>query len=255
MAPWGGMFRDLPLAAQALLRGSRLLFHRELRWLILAPLGLMLAVYSALVVTALELLSPTLTGLGDALPEALTALAGVLKMLAWLLVLGLLGILALLLSQTLAAPFYSALARRTERLLTGGNQESGRGLWREVGAAFTRELEKLRWSLPRLAVLFGVSLIPGLGVLAAPLTLLLGAWMLAGQFLDFTQENRGQRFAETLALMKRHRLGVLAFGVPLALGVTLPVLGALVGALAVVSGAVLVLTLRGEHGTLAEGSP
>ena len=127
MAPWGGMFRDLPLAAQALLRGSRLLFHRELRWLILAPLGLMLAVYSALVVTALELLGPTLTGLGDALPEALTALAGVLKMLAWLLVLGLLGILALLLSQTLAAPFYSALARRTERLLTGGNQESGRG--------------------------------------------------------------------------------------------------------------------------------
>ena len=71
----------------------------------------MLAVYSALVVTALELLGPTLTGLGDALPEALTALAGVLKMLAWLLVLGLLGILALLLSQTLAAPFYSALAR------------------------------------------------------------------------------------------------------------------------------------------------
>ena len=36
---------------------------------------------------------------------------------------------------------------------------------------------------------------------------------------------------------------------------TLPVLGALVGALAVVSGAVLVLTLRGEHGTLAEGGP
>ena len=104
-------------------------------------------------------------------------------------------------------------------------------------------------------MLFGVSLIPGLGLLAAPLTLLLGAWMLAGQFLDFTQENRGQRFAETLALMRRHRLGVLAFGVPLALGVTLPVLGALVGALAVVSGAVLVLTLRGEHGIVAEGDP
>jgi hypothetical protein len=55
--------------------------------------------------------------------------------------------------------------------------------------------------------------------------------------------------------MRRHRLGVLAFGVPLALGVTLPVLGALVGALAVVSGSVLVLTLRGEHGMVASVDP
>ena len=249
------MLRDLPLAAQALLRGAGLLFHPELRWLILAPLGLMLVAYGALVMTALELLGPTVAGLGSALPEALAGLAGILGLLAWLLLFALLGILALLLSQTLAAPFYSALARRTERLLTGGNQESDRSLGSEIGAIFKRELEKLRWSLPRLAVLFGVSLIPGLGLLAAPLTLLLGAWMLAGQFLDFTQENRGQRFAETLALMRRHRLGVLAFGVPLALGVTLPVLGALAGALAVVSGAVLVLTLRGEHGIVAEGDP
>ena len=198
---------------------------------------------------------PPVAGLGTALPEALAGLAGVLEMLAWLLLFALLGILALLLSQTLAAPFYSALARRTELLLTGGNRESGRSLWSELGATFKRELEKLRWSVPRLAVLFGVSLIPGLGLLAAPLTLLLGAWMLAGQFLDFTQENRGQRFAETLALMRRHRLGVLAFGAPLALGVTLPVLGALVGALAVVSGSVLVLTLRGEHRIVAAGDP
>lgn len=249
------MLRDLPLAAQALLRGAGLLFHPELRWLILAPLGLMLAVYGALVVAALEFLGPTLTGLGAVLPEAFLGLAGFVEALAWLLIFALLGILALLLSQTLAAPFYSALARRTERLLTGGNQESGRGLWAELGVTFTRELEKLRWSLPRLAVLFGVSLIPGLGLLAAPLTLLLGAWMLAAQFLDFTQENRGQHFGETLELMRRHRLGVLAFGIPLALGVTLPVLGALVGALAVISGAVLVLALRGEPGAIAPRDP
>ena len=249
------MLRDLPLAAHALLRGAGLLLHPELRGLILAPLGLMLAAYGALVVAALEFLGPTLTGLGAALPDALAGLAGFLEGLAWLLVFALLGIFALLLSQTLAAPFYSALARRTERLLAGGNQERGRSLWGELGATFTRELEKLRWSLPRLAVLLGVSLIPGLGLLAAPLTLLLGAWMLAAQFLDFTQENRGQHFAETLQLMRRHRLGVLAFGIPLALGVTLPVLGALVGALAVISGAVLVLTLRGEHGAIAPRDP
>ena len=119
------MLRDLPLAAQALLRGAGLLFHRELRWLILAPLGLMLAVYGALVFTALELLGPTVAGLGTALPEGLAGLAGILELLAWLLLFALLGILALLLSQTLAAPFYSALARRTERLLTS----RGRAPW------------------------------------------------------------------------------------------------------------------------------
>ena len=94
------MLRDLPLAAQALLRGAGLLFHRELRWLILAPLGLMLVAYGALVMTALELLGPTVAGLGAALPEALAGLAGILGLLAWLLLFALLGILALLLSQT-----------------------------------------------------------------------------------------------------------------------------------------------------------
>ena len=152
----------------------------------------MLAVYSALVVTALELLSPTLSGLGDALPEALTALAGVLKMLAWLLVLGLLGILALLLSQTLAAPF-TARSRGERNGSHRGNQRAAGGCGGEVGAASTRERRSYaELAAPRRALRCEPRFLAW-GLSGSP-TLLLGAWMLAGQFLDFTQENRGQRF-------------------------------------------------------------
>jgi CysZ protein len=157
------------------------------------------------------------------------------------------GVLSLLLSQTLAAPFYGALARRTERLLTGRLVSTERGLLGDLGATFRREWEKLRWTLPRLLLMFAVTLIPGLGLLASPLTLLVAAWLLAGQFLDFTQENRGQPFATTLGLMRSQRMSALAFGLPLAVGVTLPVLGALVGAQAAIAGTIWVLTLKDAH--------
>ena len=228
-------------------RGLGLLLHPELRGLVLAPVGLVLLVYGALCITALGALWPYLGNLGSALPEALSGLAWVLQALAVLVLLALVGVLSLLLSQTLAAPFYGALARRTERLLTGRLVSSERGLLGDLGATFRREWEKLRWTLPRLLLMFGITLIPGLGLLASPLTLLFAAWLLAGQFLDFTQENRGQPFAATLGLMRGQRLGALAFGLPLAVGVTLPVLGALVGAQAAIAGTVWVLTLKGEH--------
>lgn len=227
-------------------RGLSLLVHPELRGLVLAPVGLMLLVYGALTVTALGALGPYLDSLGSALPDALSGLAWLLQALAVLVLLALIGVLSLLLSQTLAAPFYGALARRTERLLTGRLVSTERSLLGDLGATFRREWEKLRWTLPRLLLMFGVTLIPGLGLLASPLTLLFTAWLLAGQFLDFTQENRGQPFAATLKLMAGQRLSAVAFGLPLAVGVTLPVLGALVGAQAAIAGTVWVLALKGE---------
>jgi CysZ protein len=207
----------------------------------------MLLVYGALTATALGALWPYLDRLGSALPDALSGLTWLLQALAVLILLALVGVLSLLLSQTLAAPFYGALARRTERLLTGRLVSTERGLLGDLGATFGREWEKLRWTLPRLLLMFAVTLIPGLGLLASPLTLLVAAWLLAGQFLDFTQENRGQPFATTLGLMRSQRMGALAFGLPLAVGVTLPVLGALVGAQAAIAGTVWVLTLKDAH--------
>lgn len=228
-------------------RGLSLLVHPELRGLVLAPVGLMLLVYGALTATALGALWPYLDSLGSALPDALSGLTWLLQALAVLILLALVGVLSLLLSQTLAAPFYGALARRTERLLTGRLVSTERGLLGDLGATFRREWEKLRWTLPRLLLMFAVTLIPGLGLLASPLTLLVAAWLLAGQFLDFTQENRGQPFATTLGLMRSQRMSALAFGLPLAVGVTLPVLGALVGAQAAIAGTIWVLTLKDAH--------
>jgi CysZ protein len=156
------------------------------------------------------------------------------------------GWVATLLATLLASPFYGVIATRIEARLTGSVQGPERGPAAEIAATLGRELQKLGWTLPRMIAILLIGLIPVIGILASPLALLFGAWVMAVQFIDFTPENRGLSFAQTRARLTRRRGLGLGFGALLALGIGIPLVNLLVAPAAVAGGTALWLQLDGE---------
>jgi CysZ protein len=165
----------------------------------------------------------TLAGLGvvlglDAamerwLPAAADWLRWVLYPLA-LIMLMLLGFFTFaLIGNLLLAPFHGLLSERVELALTGvAPPGSGRSFWKTIGPALREELLRLAHIAIRMLAVFALSLIPVVGLLAFPLGILLGAWLLAMEFAAHPLSNSGLDFAGQREFMRQHRAGFLGFG-------------------------------------------
>lgn len=131
-----------------------------------------------------------------------------------------------LIANLIAAPFNGWLAERVEVHLRGGRGDEGeqRGLAGEVVASFGAELRKLvylaLWAIP-LLVLF---LIPVVNLVAAPLWLLFGAWMMALEYIDCPLGNHGVVFSRGRGLIARRRWVALGFGGTVMVFTTIPIL-------------------------------
>ncbi|MDZ7828255.1 MAG: sulfate transporter CysZ [Halofilum sp. (in: g-proteobacteria)] len=119
-----------------------------------------------------------------------------------------------LLANLIAAPFNGWLAERVEVHLRGqrGDEGEERGLLGEITASFGAELRKLvymaLWTLP-LLLLF---VIPGINLLAPPLWLLFGAWMMSLEYIDCPLGNHGVVFSRGRGLIAQRRGVALGFG-------------------------------------------
>ena len=114
----------------------------------------------------------------------------------------------------IGAPFNGLLAEQVEACLTGGAptdtgfyaiiKDIGPLLWNEVKKIFYAAL----WVLPAL-ILF---LIPGLNLLAPFLWLILMAWLMALQYVDFPMGNHGLRFKAVRTALGKQRSAAFGFG-------------------------------------------
>lgn len=173
-------------------------------------------------------------------------LPGWLEFLNLILVplLYLLGVLAgtwlfALLAVLIASPFLGDLSIAVERRTFGDGPPQPPSLWAGALAALGRELRKLTYYLPRLLLVFLATLIPLVNALAPLLWFLFGAWILAVQFCDYPTENRRRPFADTLALLKRHRGAALGYGACATLAMAIPLVNFLLIPGAVAGGTLL----------------
>lgn len=140
----------------------------------------------------------------------------------------------------IAAPFNGALAAKVEASLTGESPaETGfAGIIRDAGPMIWNEIKKIlyaaAWVVPAL-ILF---LIPGLNLVAPLLWLLLMAWLMALEYLDYPMGNHDMPFKTMRGQLRRRR--------PLALG-----FGAAVLAVAIVPGLNLILMPAAVAGATA----
>jgi len=170
----------------------------------------------------------------DVLLTPLLVLVGILVS-AWVFAL-----LAVLIS----SPFLGLLSSAVEQQVDGLAPASEASVWAELLSSLGREGRKLVYYLPRLLVVFLVTLIPVVNVVSPLLWLLFGAWTLAVQFCDYPNENRGLPFAETLSLLNANRLASLGFGLCATLALAIPLLNFLLIPVAVAGGTLLMREMR-----------
>ena len=127
------------------------------------------------------------------------------------------------LANLVASPFNSLLAEQVEHHLTGQAVAGTVSLWgviRSIGPALRSELRKLWYFLVRAVPILILLLIPGLQIMALPLWLLLGAWMLAIEYTDYPMGHHNLLFAEQRRILRKNRMLSLGFGITV-MGMTL----------------------------------
>jgi CysZ protein len=144
-----------------------------------------------------------------------------------------------LLAVLISSPFLGDLSIAVEHAAFGDGPPQPPSLWVGAFAAVGRELRKLGYYLPRLLLVLVATLIPLINTLAPVLWFMFGAWVLAVQFCDYPTENRRRPFADTLALLGRHRGAALGFGACATVALAIPLVNFLLIPVAVAGGTLL----------------
>jgi len=233
--------------ARLFLDGARAARRPAVSRYIWLPALLSLAVIAAGLATAFAYTGDLADYLTGQLPASLNFLGAILGPLLYALsvLIGawLFGFVAVL----LASPFLGDLAIEVERDQFGDAPGHDPSFWHGVASAMAREIRKLGYYLPRLLVVFLLTLVPGINAVAPFVWFGFGAWTLAVQFCDYPTENRGRPFRETLDLLRRDRGAAFGYGSCATLALAIPLLNFLMIPVAVAGGTLL-------HRRLAEGT-
>lgn len=225
--------------ASYLIRGAGMLTHPSLRKFVTIPLAVNILIFASLLGVGFSYLNETMDAMLARIPEWL----GFIEWILWPLIVVTVGLISGYVFTTvaliIASPFNSLLAEKAEELITGREVDALEG----IGAALMsiprsvlRELAKLVYYMPMAVFVLLISLIPGVGAIA---WLLLGAWMMSIQFVDYPVDNHKLGFAEVKSAVRSRRLSSLGFGGLVALCTGIPFLNFFVVPAAVVGGTLL----------------
>ncbi|MBO3274833.1 sulfate transporter CysZ [Pseudomonas schmalbachii] len=216
---------------QYLSEGLKLMLSPNLRLFVLLPLSVNILLFIGLIGFAVNEFNHWVDWLMPSLPSWLDFLEYILWPLFVALVLLILFFTFTLVANIIAAPFNGFLAEKVEVVVRGQDNFPAFS-WGELMAMVPRtvgrELRKLAYFLPRMIGLFILSLIPGLNLIAAPLWLLFGIWMMAVQYIDYPADNHKLGWNEMLAWLREKRWQSLGFGGATYLALLVPGLNLLV---------------------------
>jgi len=200
---------------QYLREGLKLVLSPGLRLFVLLPLTLNLLLFVALIGFAMRQFEVWVAALMPSLPNWLGFLDYLLWPLFVLLVLLMVFFTFTMLANLIAAPFNGFLAEKVE-VVVRGQDPFPAFRWGELLAMIPRtlgrEMRKLGYFLPRAIGLLILSFIPVVNVLAAPLWLLFGVWMMAVQYIDYPADNNKMSWPDMLAWLRKKRWQSLGFG-------------------------------------------
>jgi len=230
---------NIARGAGYLVRGAKLLRHPALLKFVTIPLAINTLIFASLLGIGFSYISDLMTAMLAQIPDWLGFIAWILWPLIVITVGLISGYLFTSVALIIASPFNALLAEKAEELVTGEPVDALEG----IGAALLsipksvlRELAKLLYYLPMALLALLLSLIPGVGALA---WLLLGAWMMSIQFVDYPMDNHQLDFTEVKRAVRSRRLSSLGFGGLVALCTGIPLLNFFVVPAAVVGATLL----------------
>lgn len=200
---------------QYLREGLKLVLSPGLRLFVLLPLAVNLILFIALIGFAVRQFGGWVDTFMPILPSWLGFLEYILWPLFVVLVLLMVFFTFTLLANIIAAPFNGFLAEKVEVVVRGEDHFppfSWAELMAMVPRTLGRELRKLAYFLPRAIALLVLSFVPVVNLVAAPLWLLFGVWMMAVQYIDYPADNNKMSWPDMLAWLREKRWQSLSFG-------------------------------------------
>jgi CysZ protein len=243
---------------QYLREGLKLVLSPGLRLFVLLPLTINLLLFAGLIYLAIHQFSLWVDTLMPELPAWLSFLTYILWPLFVALVLFMVFFTFTLLANIIAAPFNGFLAEKVEVVLRGTDDFppfSWAELFAMVPRTFGREMRKLRYFLPRALALFVLSFIPVVNLVAAPLWLLFGVWMMAIQYIDYPADNHKLGWNEMLVWLREKRWQSLSFGGIVYLALLIPVVNILMMPAAVAGATLFWVRERGAETLTIDKTP
>jgi CysZ protein len=228
--------------AGCLLRGGKMLSHPKLRPFVIVPLLINVVIFGSLISWGLSNLIPWIDSWISWLPEWLSFLEWILWPLIGIAVALVTGYLFTAVALIIASPFNALLAEKAEELITGRPVQGLEGLGAallSVPRGVFRELAKLMYYLPMALFVLILSFIPAINAVAPLLWLLLGAWMMSIQFVDYPMDNHQRSFADVKEAVRSRRLSSMGFGGLVAVCTGIPVINFFVVPAAVVGATLL----------------
>lgn len=208
-----------------LLQGLRLIRRPGLRRFVLMPLIVNALLFTALIVYGFGEFNALIDAL---LPPSFEWLAWLLWPLFALTVLVIAFYSFGLIANLIAAPFNSLLAAAVERDLTGKKADDSAFSLRAALASLGHEIKKFFFLLACAVPLLILFVIPGLNLLAPFAWFVFSAWLLALEYSDYPLGNRGLRFPQIRAELRRRPLPALGFGASVSVCTMIPLLNFLV---------------------------
>lgn len=215
----GNFFNGLGYMSQ----GFRIILQPGFRLFLLVPLIVNIMLFALMIMWAYSLIDGWMATLLSWLPEWLAFL----EWLFWgayfvvILMTFFYGFVAA--ANLIGAPFYGYLAEKTEKHLTGKDNDEPFS-WKELVAMIPRtvlrEVQKILYYLPRVLCLLILGLIPGVNLIVAFVWFLFSAWMMAIQYVDYPADNNNMSFNDMRKYLSSHRFTSLGFGM-MAFGLTL----------------------------------
>lgn len=240
---------------QYLREGLKLVLSPGLRLFVLLPLTVNVLLFVGLIWLAMRQFGLWVEAFMPSLPDWLTFLEYLLWPLFVALVVLMVFFTFTLLANVIAAPFNGFLAEKVE-VVARGEDTAPPFSWAELLAmlprTLVREARKLAYFAPRALALLVLSFIPVLNLVAAPLWLLFGVWMMAVQYIDYPADNNRVSWAEMLTWLRRRRWQSLSFGAVTYAALLVPGLNLLIMPAAVAGATLLWVREGGQSHVLAK---
>jgi len=230
---------SLARGAGYLARGARLLVHPSLRLFVLVPLAINVVIFGSLIGVGFSYVNDLMDAMLARIPAWLEFIEWILWPLIVVTASLITGYLFTSVALIIASPFNALLAEKAEELITGQRVDAQEGLGAALLAiprGVLREITKLLYYLPMALFVLLLSFIPGVGAIA---WLLLGAWMMSIQFVDYPMDNHRMSFADVKAAVRSRRLSSMGFGGLVALCTSVPLVNFFVVPAAVVGATLL----------------
>jgi CysZ protein len=217
-------------SVEYLREGFRVLLHPELRFYVIIPLLINVAVFGGLFWWSLQLIGNLIQHAVNALPEWLDWLSWVLWPLAVAMVLIIAMYTFSTLANLLAAPFNGLLAEKAEILFSGASPNSKETFWgtcKQLPRIFMKELHKLGFQIKWLIVLVIMIFIPGVNIFSPLAWFCFSAWMTALEYCDYPMDNHQYSFPQVRKQVATQRWPCFSFGALVTLGNMVPILNLL----------------------------